>query len=151
MCNRRLVNHFDSRARIRCKRHESMVVSMVQAGSGDGVIVWGIYSCRTSGFLVPIKDYLNAAAYLGIVADHVSNFMTTLYPLSGGPFQGDTVPCHNTKIVADWFIEHGDEFFVLKWPPQSSDLDPIEHFWNVVKRNIRILDVLPTNLELWDA
>lgn len=85
-----------------------MVVSTVQAG--DGVMVRGISSCHTLGFLVPIKDHLSAAAYLGIVADHVPNIMTTLYPLSGSPFQLDTAPCHNTKIVADWFIEHGMNF-----------------------------------------
>uniref|UniRef100_A0AAR2J702 Transposase Tc1-like domain-containing protein n=1 Tax=Pygocentrus nattereri TaxID=42514 RepID=A0AAR2J702_PYGNA len=38
-------------------------------------------------------------------------------------------------------------FTVLQWPPQSPDLNPIEHLWDVVEREIRIIDVQPTNLQ----
>ncbi len=40
----------------------------------------------------------------------------------------------------------------LKCPPQSPDLNPIEHLWDVVEREIHIMDVQPTNLQqLHDA
>ncbi len=32
-------------------------------------------------------------------------------------------------------------------PPQSADLNPIEHLWDVVEREIRIMDVQPTHLQ----
>ncbi len=66
------------------KEHESMdpscLVSTVQAGGG-GVMVCGIFSWHTLGFLVPIEHRLNATAYLSNVADHVHPFMNTVYHL----------------------------------------------------------------------
>ncbi len=59
---------------------------------------------------------------------------------------------HKAQIISDWFLEHDNEFTLLKWPPQSPDLNPIEHIWDVVEREIHIMHVQPTNLQqLCDA
>ncbi len=147
--SRFLLRHSDGRVRIWRKEHESMdpscLVSTVQ--TGGGVMVWGIFSWHTLGPLVPIEHRLNATAYLSIVHDHVHSFMTTVYTSSDGYFQQDNAPCHKAQIISDWFLEHDNEFTLIRCPPQSPDLNPIEHLWDVVEREIRIMDVQPTNLQ----
>ncbi len=115
-------------------------------------MVWGLFSWHTLGLLVPIEHCLNPTAYLSIVTDHVHPFMTTMYPSSEGHFQQANTPCHKAQIISGWFLEHDNEFTLLKWPPQSPDLNPIKHLWDVVEREICILDVQPTNpQQLCDA
>ncbi len=104
-------------------------------------MVWGVFSWHTLGPLVPIEHHVYATAYLSIVSDHVHPFMTTVYPSRDGYFQQDNAPCHKAQIISDWFLEHDKEFTLLKWSPQSPDLNPIE------EREIRIMDVQPTNLQ----
>ncbi len=141
--SRFLLRHSDGRVRIWHKEHESMgpscLVSTVHAG---GVKVCGIFSWHTLGPLVPIEHRLNATAYLSIVADHVHSFMTSVYPSSDGYSR---IIHHVTKLKSSQNGFLNNEFTLLKWPPQSLDLNPIEHLWDVVEREIR--DVQPTNLQ----
>ncbi len=62
-------------------------------------------------------------------------------PSSDGYFQKDNAPCHKPQLISDWFLEHDNEFTLLKWSPQSPDLNPIEHLCDVVEREICIMDV----------
>ncbi len=114
-------------------------------------MVWGVFSWHIFGALVPIEHRLIPTVYLSIVSDHVHPFMTTVYHLLMY-FQQDNAPCHKAQIISDWFLEHDNEFTLLKCPPQSPDLNPIEHLWDVEEREIHIMDVQTTNLQqLCDA
>jgi len=57
--------------------------------------------------------------------------MTTVYHLVKAT--SSRITCHVT-IISNWFLEY--EFTKLKRPPQSPDLNPIEHFWDVVEQEI---------------
>lgn len=72
-----------------------------------------------------------------------------IYTLAIGWSQQDNMPFHKIRIISNWFIEHDSEVTVLKWPPQSSDFNPITHIWVVVEQETHIMDVQLINLQNW--
>ncbi len=64
--------------------------------------------------------------------------MTTVYP--------------SAAVIIEFQTGFLNMTTLLKWPPQSPDLNLIAHLWDGVEREIHIMDVQPTNLQqLCDA
>ncbi len=58
-------------------------------------------------------------------------------------FQKDLTPAHTAKGTKSCFNDYG--VTVLDWPANSSDLNPIENIWGIVKRKMR--DTRPNNAD----
>ncbi|KAL0181699.1 hypothetical protein M9458_024105, partial [Cirrhinus mrigala] len=87
----------------------------------------------------PCGCYFDTTTYLSIVADYAQPFMKTGFP-HGCAF------LHKAKMVQEWFEEH-NEIEVLIWPKISLDLNPIEHLWDVLNKQVRSMEALPRNLQ----
>ncbi|KAK3505622.1 hypothetical protein QTP70_021284 [Hemibagrus guttatus] len=90
---------------------------------------------------------LTHSTYLNIVSDHVHPFMETLFPDGCGLFEQDSAPCHKVKMVHEWFYEHTNQFEVLTWPPNSPDLNPVKHLWDVLDKQVRSMEAPLHNLQ----
>ena len=59
-------------------------------------------------------------------------------------------PKHTSQHAYNWFMDQ--TFNVLDWPAQSPDLNPIEHLWNHVKKQLLKRPRRPTGVhDLWDC
>ncbi|GBL70880.1 hypothetical protein AVEN_73726-1 [Araneus ventricosus] len=62
--------------------------------------------------------------------------MAFVFSTGNGICQQDNAPCHKARIVLEWFEEHTDEFHLKSWLPNSPDLNPMEHIWDVMERQL---------------
>lgn len=74
--------------------------------------------------------------YLSIVADQVHPIMETVFPNDSALFQQDSMPCHTTKMVQ----QHNKGSRVVSWPQHSPDLNPIEHLWDVLDKQVQFIE-----------
>lgn len=139
------LRHPDGRPGIWRKQHKNMdpfsLWSTVQAAT-SGVMVWGMFSWDTLA-LIFIASFKHPQPTWVLL---LSMSIPIRGPSSDGYFQWDNEPCHKVQIISNWFLEHNNEFTVLQRSPQSPDLNLIEHLWDVVEWQIRIIDVQPTEL-----
>ncbi|GFX21269.1 transposable element Tcb2 transposase [Trichonephila clavipes] len=100
-------------------------------------MVWEAISWRGLGPLVTLHGKVKAAHYVNILRDQVHPFVQTSFPGECPLYQDDNAPIHTAKIVQEWFAEHEGEVGHLDWPPQSPDLNIIEHLWGYLESKLR--------------
>ena len=80
-----------------------------------------------------IEDKTKQALYLSILQDGVSRTIEWYwFNPSCVIFQHANDPKHIANLIKQWLSIQ--DFVVLTWPPQSHDLNPMEHGWALVEQ-----------------
>ncbi|GAU91173.1 hypothetical protein RvY_03481 [Ramazzottius varieornatus] len=117
-------------------------VPTVKHGGGR-LIFWGCSSARGVGNLVVIKGNIDGLMYRNIMDQNVLQSAKKLKLKKGWHYQQDNDSKHTSIVSRDWIIEK--KIKILQWAPYSPDLNPIEHLWSEVERQLKGRH--PSNLE----
>jgi hypothetical protein len=113
-------------------------------------MVWGCITSQGVGFLTKIEGNMDKELYCSILQDELQQ---TIHYYDLNPpnviFQHDNDPKHTAKMVKNWL--ENQPFSILDWPPQSPDLNPIEHIWQMLKIKLNSYPTMASGVhELWD-
>ncbi len=118
---------------------------------GGSIQVWGCFSASGIGGLHLIEGIMDRHVYRDILED---SMLPILRESGASIFQQDNSRVHTAKLCTEFLSSCEAVKEVMDWPSQSPDLNPIEHVWDHVKRQLNAENLsrgYPANREeLWE-
>ena len=128
---------------------EREVQNTVKFGGGN-IMVWGCMGWNGVEQLVEVEGRMDADQYVDILDNHLLPSLEESGILEEDCiFQQDNDSKHTAKKTKQWMKDN--DIALLDWPPQSPDLNPIEHLWDHIKKQLCKYETLAKGVwEIWE-
>ena len=110
-------------------------ISGTKKFGGPSVMVWGCISYKGVGRIAIVDGNIDSIAYVRILAENLFSSIDKMGLNDHFIFQQDNALCHKSAFTARFMSEN--QINLLEWPAQSPDLNPIEHVWDFMKKQIK--------------
>ena len=121
--------------------HENLPLNPAVQGGVFNVMFFGSFSKNAFGQLAAIEGKINSEKYIEMVKEYIEpELEASEVPLI---LMQDNAPCHKARTTLDYLLEKN--ITTLNWPPQSPDLNPIEHIWAIIKQKLYAEKHFPKN------
>lgn len=128
-------------------RHETEhCIGRKQCGGGK-LMIWSFIFWNGRGPMLFLDGGIDQDAYKNILRNQVLPHCIEMLDENGEAqtYMDDGASCHDAQSVVDYCAELGIQRPF--WPPNSPDMNPIEHIWGWLKHHLTNLDPVPRNLD----
>jgi len=112
------------------------MIQSYKKGKNVSIMIWACFwGMKRSNLYALERDFkskkqgYSARSYIHVLDDNLLG----IYQL-GLIFMQNNAPIHTIKAMATWFLEN--DINVMEWLSYSSNMNPIEHLWFILKEHV---------------
>lgn len=136
--SRFLLQFTDGRVRVWRRRgqdpFQDNVVAETEMFGGGSIMVWGCFTYDHKLQLKVVRQTLTGQRYIDNILQPIVYPHFRAHQAARPIFQDDNARPHRARVVTDSLAQEGID--KLPWPSRSPDMNPIEHCWDRIGRNV---------------